>query len=296
MDLELIRIFVKVVQNNSFSRAAEILKLPKSTVSKAVTRLESETGTRLLVRTTRSLTLTAAGRAFHESCLGPIQLLEDARKSLDGRDSMLTGLIRLTAPEDLGAAIISPELARLAMAHPGLSFEMVYTDEIVDLVKDGFDLAVRIGPPRESRLKAKKVGEVELVTVAAPSYLKTAPRLREPGDLMNHLCLGLNHRVMLKTWTLKSKKGTVHASVNPRLVCNQTSSLRQAALAGGGVALVPHYLCLGDIEAGTLDRVLPDWRSPGRQVSILSPISSTSSARLKITSEHLAGALSRALA
>src|SRR4051812_36061970 len=108
MDLELTRYFVKVVQNGSFSRAADLLKLPKSTVSKAITRLEHDTGTKLLLRTTRSLTLTAAGRAFYDTCLGPVHILEDAQKSLYGQDSILSGTLKITAPEDLGAHVISP--------------------------------------------------------------------------------------------------------------------------------------------------------------------------------------------
>lgn len=295
MDLELIRIFVKVVQNNSFSRAAEVLRLPKSTVSKAVTRLEKESGTKLLLRTTRSLTLTAAGRAFHEACLGPVQSLEDARKSLDGNDSILTGRLRLTAPEDLGISIVMPEIARLARLHLGLSFEMVYTDEVLDLVKDGFDLAIRIGRLRESRLKAKRAGEVRLVTVASPGYLKKAPKLEKPTDLPAHLCMGLSSSLIAKGWPLSSKRETIKVPVAPRILCNQTSSLRRAALSDGGVAFIPQYLCAADLEAGRLVRVLPEWSAPGMPVSVLSPLATSSSARLKIVVDSLTRALGQAL-
>lgn len=295
MDLDLTRIFVKVVQLTSFSKAAQLLGLPKSTVSKAVSRLESMTGTTLLVRTTRSLTLTAAGRAFYETCLGPIQQIEDAMKSLDGSDSLLTGKIRLTAPEDLGSQVIAPSIARLTQKHPGLSFELHYTDEIVDLVRDGFDLAVRIGPLRESRLKAKKLGEIHLIAVASETYLKSHPKIRTPQDLEQHDCLSINAVSESAKWYLKSKKESAQLNVRPRIVSNQMTSLLKMAGAGAGVALVPSYLCIREMESGELLRVLPGWRSPGFNVSLISPLASTSSARLKMASDQIGSAVAATL-
>ena len=181
MEIELIRIFVKVVQQSSFSRAAEILKVPKSTVSKAITRLEYETGAKLLLRTTRSLTLTAVGRAFYETCMGPIQTLEEAQKSLNGNESILTGLVRVTAPEDLGIEIIAPTIGELSRKHPLLNFELNYTDDIVDLIKEGFDIAIRIGKLPESSLKVKRIGEIQIIPVASPKYLKNASKIFNPN-------------------------------------------------------------------------------------------------------------------
>src|SRR6266566_5612916 len=189
MELEPTRIFVKVVQQGSFSRAAELLKLPKSTVSRAVSRLETESGTKLLLRTTRSLTLTASGRAFYESCVGPIHALEDARKSLDGQDSIVVGTIRITAPEDFGTLVVSPAIGKLAKEHTGLVFEMHYTEKFVDLIKDGYDLAVRLGKLSPSRLKVRRFGEVAIIAVAAPEYLKQRPAIKKPQDLAMHDCM-----------------------------------------------------------------------------------------------------------
>ena len=296
MELELTRIFVKVVQQGSFSRAAEMLKLPKSTVSKAVTRLESETGTKLLLRTTRSLTLTAAGRAFYDACVGPVQVLEDARKSLNGADSILTGTVRITAPEDLGSQVIAPAIGELTRKHPGLTFELSYTDEVVDLVKDGFDLAVRLGRLRDTRFRAKKLGEVVLVAVASPIYLEKAPKIRGPRDLESHDCLSLSLRSSGSTrWQLRSKKETVTVDLNSRITSNQMTSLMRSAIAGAGVALVPYFLCKPEIEAGRLARVCLDWASPGIPAHLLSPLSTASSARLKLAAEHLSSALQTVL-
>lgn len=294
MEIEFIRIFVKIVQNGSFSRAAEILQLPKSTVSKALTRLENETGTKLLVRTTRSLTLTAAGRAFYENCMGPIQTLEEAQKSLYGADSILTGVVRLTAPEDLGNYVIAGAAGELSRKHGGLNFELIYTNEVVDLVKDGFDFAVRLGKLRESSLKAKKIGDLYLVLVASPAYLKNKEPIRKPQDLEKHCCLSILETS--RAWALQSKRGgTVNVDVKPRIRCNQMSSLMTAALAGAGVAFIPNYLCKSAIESGKLVRVLSEWQAPSRNVSLVSPLSSANSGRLKIVGDHIVEAIRKAL-
>lgn len=295
MEIELIRIFVKVVQNGSFSRAADLLRLPKSTVSKAISKLEAETGTTLLLRTTRSLTLTQSGRGFYESCLGPIHQLEDAHKSLYGQDSILTGTLKITAPEDLGSYVIAPAIAELSLQHPELYFELVYTDDVLDLVKDGFDIAIRIGRLNDSNLKVKRTGEVTLIPVAAPQYLKNRTKIKQPSDLKEHHCLSLQFASTTERWTLRSQKGTTHTEIKTKIAANQMTSLLQMALAGGGVALVPSYLSQTHIDAGYLIRVLPEWSSPGISAAIITPLAPSSSARLKITIDHLSVALTKSL-
>lgn len=295
MDIELVHIFVKVVKTGGFSKAGEALKIPKSTVSKAVTRLEEETGTKLLLRTTRSQTLTAAGKAFYDSCVGPIQAIEDAQKSLSGQDSLLTGIIKITAPEDLGTEVLAPAAGDLIQKHPGLNFELVYTDEVMDLVKEGFDLAVRIGTPKESGLKIKKVGEVHLHLVASPKYLKRNAKIQKPEDLQNHACLSLEHNINRCQWNLKSKTSSAKVTINPRIASNQMSSLMKAAINDAGVALVPSYLCRPLIESGELVRVLPQWTSQGLPVSMLSPLPFSSSARLRMTVDYFIMKLQDAL-
>lgn len=295
MDIALTRLFVKVVQYGSFSRAAEQLRLPKSTVSKGVSRLERETGTKLLIRTTRSLRLTAAGQTFYDACLEPVQRLEEAQKSLYGQDQILSGVIRLTAPEDLGNEVLAPAIGELARLHPGLSFELLCTDQVVDLVRDGFDFAVRLGRLRASGLKAKKIGEVVLVLVASPAYLKGRPKIHRPEDLEQHNCLSLTVGTASRKWVLRSSRALVTVPIQARVASNQMSSLLRAALAGAGVALVPQFLCRSDIEAEKLVRVLPEWSSPGLNVSLLSPLASASTARLKISAESLLKAVRQAL-
>lgn len=297
MDLETTRIFVKVIQNGSFTKAAALLKLPKSTVSKAISRLESETGTKLLLRTTRSLTLTAAGRAFYDSCLGPINILEDARKSLHGSDSILSGTVKITAPEDLGAHVISLAVGELTKKNPALNFELLYTDRIVDLVKDGFDIAVRIGSLGQSNFKMRRLGEVRLILVASAEYLKTAGKLKSPEDLLEHSCLTISMSSYASKWRLRSnKKESATIAIHPRISSNQMTGLIRMAVKGAGIALVPSYLCRKEIESKELVHVLPNWESPGLPVSMVSPLASASSARLKVASDYLMQVIERELA
>ncbi|CAN0215734.1 unnamed protein product, partial [Chrysoparadoxa australica] len=245
-------IFIKVVQHGGFSQAADILKIQKSTVSKAVTRLEKMTGTKLLVRTTRSHTLTAAGRLFYETCLGPIQVLEDAQKSLHGLDSIASGHIKITAPEDLGTYMIAPVVGKICKENPNLTFDLQYTNEVVDLVKDGFDLAVRIGTLKESNLIAKKIGRLELILVASPDYCSAQEKKRgkigHPKDLDNHCTLSISGLSMTRTWELQNGKRKGKVQIKPRIESNQMSSLIEAAKVGAGVLLAPRFICKEPLE------------------------------------------------
>lgn len=295
MGLELSRIFVKVIQYGGFSKAATALNMPKSTVSKAITRLESETGTKLLIRTTRSQTLTAAGRLFYEACLGPIQTLEDAQKSLYGMDNIVTGLVKLTAPEDMGIQMISPAIGKLCLKYPRLKFEMNYTDEIIDLVRDGYDFGIRVGELKESSLRSKRLGNIEMIPVASPTYLKSKKKLKHPKDLEDHIGLNLGVMNLSTEWTFKQAGKTVRAKINSQVQSNQNSSLLKIALAGAGIALLPMFICQEQLQDGSLLRVLPYWSGLKIPVSIVSPVLSTTSARLSLVSSELATALKNAL-
>jgi DNA-binding transcriptional LysR family regulator len=282
----MVRIFVKVVQSGSYTRAASLLHLPKSSVSRAVTRIEAESGTKLLMRTTRSITLTAAGRAFYDSCVSPLQQLEEARKSLSGSDNLLSGSVRITAPEDLGASIITPTIAKLSREQLGLNFEMFYTNQRVDLVKDGFDLAIRIGKMSDSQLKAKKLGDICLILVAAPRFLEKN-KVKNPADLLGLPCLSYGPRYRKTKWQLRSAKARKTLNFEAKIVCNQMSSLVSLAREGAGVAIVPEYLCRTDIAQGTLRHILPAYYEDEYPVYLVSPFGVQSSARIKMSAELL---------
>jgi LysR family transcriptional regulator for bpeEF and oprC len=294
--IELIQIFVQVVKSGGFSKAAQALKIPKSTVSKAITKLEKDSGTKLLLRTTRTQTLTAEGRGFYDACVGAIESIENAHKSLYGNENLLTGTIKLTAPEDLGTEVIAPAAGVLSQKYPGLHFQLIYTNEVLDLVKDGYDLAVRIGKLSESSLKVKRIGEVKLILVASPSYLKKSGKISKPEDLKTHDCLTMSLQSEWTQWHLKSSSGSsAQVSVRSRVASNQMSSLLRAAVAGSGVALAPAFLAQPFLKSEKLIRVLPQWSTSGLTVSLLSPLPFSSSARLRLTADYLVGEMQKAL-
>jgi DNA-binding transcriptional LysR family regulator len=283
------------ILDEAFSKAADLLRLPKSTVSRTISHLEEVTGTKLLVRTTRSLTPTAAGLALFESASGAVQQLEDATRSIQGKDSVVAGTLRLTAPEDLGAHIISPVIAKLSRQYPELSFELNYTDEIVDLVREGYDFAIRLGKLAPSRFKVKKLGEVVVVPVAAPGYLEENEKIRQPQDLAKHDCLVYRSESSRPKWTLHSGRQVVQVAIQPKIAANMMSSLLSMAKQSAGVAFIPKYLCQKELMAGELVRVLPGWEEAGLPVHIVSPLGTGATGKLKIVASSLTSGIESAL-
>ncbi len=295
MEIESVRIFVKVVQLGSFSKAATLLKLPKSTVSRTVSRLESESETKLLLRTTRSMTLTLAGQVFYESCLGPVTALEDARKTLTGKDSLLSGLIRLTAPEDIGLEMVTPVLSKMTKTYPGLNFQLNYTDSVVDLVKEGFDIAIRLGKLSSNRYKAKRIGEIKMILVASPNYFKGRSIPKSPDELINHDCISFNLGSKNMSWVMLKNGSRRNINANIRIQANQMSSIFKFSKSGIGIGLLPYFLALKHIESGELIRVLPEWEGASYPISIVTPPGQGQSKRLKLITDHLADVMKKTI-
>ena len=292
MNIEASQIFVNVIHSGSFSKAAIALNLPKSTVSRTISKLENETGTKLIVRTTRSLSLTEAGREYYEDCLPAILRLEEANKKLLNKDKSISGLVKLTAPEDLGHTVVTKALAKLTLKHPDLSFEFSFTDKIVDVVKDGFDIAIRLGKRQDSSLKLKPAGEFNLILVASPKFLAKFKKISHPSDLKDHVCISHSWS---KTWKLKSSKSKSEVSLKSKLVGNQMLSMIKLARSGCGVSFVPNYLCENYLKTGELVQLLPEWKSPPVLVSIITTVTPSSVARIKVTVEAISNEISNVL-
>ena len=189
-ELDDLRAFVGVVEAGGFSRAAARLGLAKSIVSRRVARLEASLGgARLLARTTRGVSPTEAGAAFHARCVRVLAELDEAREEVAGREAELVGTLRLAAPLSFGIAHLAPALARFAAEHPRLALDVAYSDRMVDLVAERFDAAVRIGALVDSSLVARRLAPVRLVAVASPAYLERRGVPETPADLARHDCL-----------------------------------------------------------------------------------------------------------
>ncbi len=290
MEIQLIHYFVKIIEHGSFTKAADVLKVPKSTLSKAVSKLERETGTKLLIRSTRKQTLTEAGREFYEAALGPIQTIEDAHKALYGQDSVISGTVKITVPEDFEIFLLSSCIQQLGEKYPDLKIIIKSTNDVVDLIGEGFDFAIRIGPLEESNLKVRTIGHIQLATVVAKSYLSKI-ELNTPKDLMNVRCIGLTTNKPYQVWRLNKNNKTQTIKTPLAVETNQITSVYKLTLTGAGVSVLPTFLCQKDIDNGQLVSVLNDWQYPDVPVSLISPLSTLHSARLKVVSEEIIQAL-----
>lgn len=259
LDLNCVQMFVKVVQTGSFSKAGLELNVPKSTVSKKVAELEEYLQATLLRRTTRSLQLTEPGRIFFEQSSRSLADLKAAEVSTQATSQEPSGLLRVTAVADFATQVISPILAGFIKKYPKITLELVQTDKVLDLVNDNIDIAVRIGKLTDSNLKSRKLGVHRYQLLASPSYLKSAPPLKSPTDLVNHQCLVFAPKPEFLTWNLKGGSYKASIDVKPKFLSSSASAVRTLAMEGAGIALLPVPTCLEAIDSGKLKIVLPSW-------------------------------------
>jgi len=211
-------IFVRVVERGSIRGAARALAIPKSNVSRRLAELEAHLGVRLLQRTTRRLSLTDAGTTYYRGASAAIATLDDAERDVRALQSEPRGLLRVTAPNNFGREFLTPIALRFMRTHPAVEVSLALTDRMVDLVEEGFDLAVRAGPLPDSTLVAHKLGATTFVTVASERYLVANGRPRKPEDLARHECLlhGDSHRA---TWRFRRGRASLDVRVRGRFAC-----------------------------------------------------------------------------
>lgn len=270
MDLNQTAVFIKVVQAGSFSAAARLLGLPTSTVSNRVATLERRLGVTLLQRTTRRLNLTEAGALYFQHAATGLGHLLDAEAAVTESLGTPTGLLRVTAPADIGDHLLAGIMARMRRHHPAVRIDMVLMDRYVDLVADGIDAAIRTGALRDSTLIARQVGIARWVPFASPDYLESAPPLDAPQALRHHCCLQFTP-LGKDAWTLTDGRGSVVVPMSGQVMVNDVRVIRSMALAGEGVALLPTYLCRDECTQGELVRVMPEWHAKADPVHLVYP-------------------------
>ncbi len=254
-DLNEIAIFVKVVDAGSFTGAAKSLGLPKSTVSRKITQLEERLGVRLLQRTTRTLSLTDTGSAYYNQCSRIISDVEEANIAVTEMQSTPTGLLRITAPVLFGSRILSDLVSEFLADNPEIQLEMVLTDQALDLIQEGIDVAFRVGELADSSLIARNLGHVSTVTCASPDYLEKHGYPQHPSELKQHDCLTMPH---MSTWEFGGPEA-ISVDLKARIRINDPMSLHKFALKGMGIAILPALLCYDDIKSGQLKPILCDW-------------------------------------
>lgn len=269
VDLSQILVFARVAECGSFSAAARLLGMPKSTVSRKVSELEERLGARLVQRTTRKLSLTDAGRTYHRHAARIIAELEDADAAVSQMQAEPRGLLRVTAP--LSFSMLGPMIADYMTQHPRVQVHLVCTDRVVDLVEEGFDLAIRAGRLADSSLIARPLGTLRWVLVAAPEYCNQHGMPRTPQDVERHAGITFGSGPTPNLWTLHAGDKKASVRVTPRLTVNEVDIMRDAARAGIGVAMLPDYACAADVQSGALRRLLPSWHSTEVPVQAVYP-------------------------
>ncbi len=291
MDLNDIVVFTKVVETKSFTGAADALGLPKSTVSRKLAQLEERLGVRLVQRTTRKLALTEIGEAYYERCSRIVADIAAAEQLVTDMQSTPRGRLRVTASVDFSTRFLGEIVAEFLAQHPEINVELEATDRIVDLIEDGFDLAVRFGQMPESTLIARKLCSLHLILCASPAYLarRGAPQTVEELDEHDHVLFTPMSRN--QTWTLANGDASYEFGRPARLATNNYGAVVDVARAGGGIALISEFMVTEEIQNGQLVRVLPDWQTRPTDVHAVYPARQNVPPRLTLFLDHLAKSL-----
>jgi DNA-binding transcriptional LysR family regulator len=280
MDMNEVSVFIKVAQLGSFSQAARQLEMPNSTVSSKVSSLEKRLGVTLIQRTTRKLNLTEAGREYFRRCLTGLMEIQAADSEIASLQSEPSGILRVTAPVELGAVLLPNLINEYTNQFPKVQVELILNDRRVELLAEGVDLAIRAGVMKDSTLIAKKIGEIFFAPYASPAYIKANGPIKHPKDLRLHKCLHFTPRGH-EAWTLTNRTQTIEVPVSSRIIVNDLNVIRGMAAAGAGIAMLPNFFCSNEILSGSLLRILPSWHSEFLPVHFVYPAQKYVTPKLK---------------
>jgi DNA-binding transcriptional LysR family regulator len=292
MDLNDIIVFTKVVETKSFTGAADALGLPKSTVSRKLAQLEERLGVRLVQRTTRKLALTEIGEAYYERCSRIVSDIHAAEQLVTDMQATPRGRLRITASVDFSTRYLGEIIAGFLAIHPDINVELEGTDRLVDLIDEGFDLAVRFGPMPESTLIARRIGALALVLCASPTYLarRGTPSSIDELDEHDHILFTPTSRN--QTWTLVGPQEATYEFGRPaRFASNNFGSVVDVARSGTGISLISEFMIADDLKRGSLVPVLPEWRTRPSEVHAVYPARQNLPPRLTLFLDHLAKSL-----
>ncbi|MDE8653450.1 LysR family transcriptional regulator [Novosphingobium album (ex Liu et al. 2023)] len=293
--IDLYRIFVRVAECASFTRAADLLGMPRSSVSAAIQELEGRLGARLLHRTTRSVTLTQDGRLFHERCLRLVAEVEEAEDLFRQTHAGPQGKLSIDVPGRLGRLVIAPALPAFLDRYPGIEIRLGMTDRAIDLIGDSVDCVLRVGVQPDSGMIARPVGSLRFINVASPAYLARHGTPRSPRDLAAHQAVHFasasTGRVEAWEWV---EQGEVHAiELAGRVTVNSAEAQIACCLAGLGLIQIPAFDVKAHLRAGELVEVMPDHPAEPMPMALLYPHRQFMTRRLRILVDWLADLMAR---
>jgi len=277
-----LRVFSQVIESGSFSAAADKLGLSSTAVSRHVAELEAHLQTRVLNRTTRRISLTESGRALYERAVQLLADLDEAEQEASRAAVVPRGTIKLTTSVNFGVRHVAPAIAAFLAAHAGVRFDVSLSDRIVDLVEEGFDLAVRLGMPGSDNVVARKLGETRLVPCASPAYLRAHGAPQVPEDLARHNCFTYEYVTPRNLWRFLDAGGAERTvRVSGSLHSNNGDLLAEAAAQGAGIVFEPAFIVGPDVRAGRLVPLLQEFVAPPMPIFAVYPSRKHLSAKVR---------------
>lgn len=287
IDLNHVAVFTTVVEQASFTAAAKALGLPKSSVSRAVSRLEEQLGVSLLTRTTRKLSLTDAGRAYAQRARDALLLLSEGRELVVEADQEPRGLVRITAPTDPTGNLLAGPISRFCALYPAIHVEVLFSSSRLDLVQEGIDLALRAGRLDDASLVGRRVGLTPLRLVASPAYLERRGTPKRLSDLARHDCVLFRGTHGRQRWTLTRKDKSETIEVMGPVNVDEMTFVLPLCIAGVGIGLVPLLMVEEALGRGALVPVLPQYQQQGAALHVLHPASRQLPRRVRLFRDFL---------
>ncbi len=284
------RTFAAVVDAGSFVKAAETLGASKAAVSRYVSELEGRLGVRLLHRTTRKLSLTEEGQVFHARCRDLLAGVEDAEAEVSSRTVAARGLVKVSAPVTFGVRHLAPLWGEFRALHPRVLLDVTLADRVVDLVEEGYDLAIRIATLPSSTLVSRKLAMTRMVLCASPGYLKEHGAPVHPADLAHHAVIAYSYWSTGDDWQFSGPAGDVTVTTRPCMHTNSGDTCRAMALADQGVILQPTFMVGEDLASGALVELLPEFRSLELGIYAVYPTRKHVPQKVRVLVEFLADA------
>ncbi len=257
--LDGVAVFVGVINAGSFTAAARTLGHSTSYVSKVITRLEKRLGSRLLNRTTRTISLTDAGRAYFERCSQIVVDAENAQRSINQLQEKPGGLLRLNAPGSFGSKYLLDALPAFMHRYPDVKLEVEFNDRLIDVVAEGYDVVIRVSKIKDSNLVARKFTSSSGVVVASPEYLKRNGHPKQAEDLSRHDCIAYSLLPSPTQWTFHKDGARTNITVKPRALCNNAATQVAMAVQGIGIARLPLFTCEQEVASGQLQIILEEY-------------------------------------
>ncbi len=282
------KIFTQVVESKSFTAAADKLGLTRAGVSKSVMQLEKQLGARLLNRTTRRVSPTEVGLAYNERCLAILADVEEAELAVSSLHDEPRGRLRINAPMSFAMLHLTGPLTDFMARYPDVKVQLILNDRQVDMIDGGFDIGVRIGALADSSMIARRIAVSHQSLVASPDYVAAHGEPQHPDDLVDHTCLTYGHLATDVRWSFHNTSGEVTVTVPGHLCVNNGDVLRDAAVRGRGIVLLPTFITGPDLRSGKLVRLLSDWERRPADISVIYPPHRFLSAKVRVFIDFLA--------